>query len=431
MPTVRAVISLMLILFSCNTNAKIKIDINHGNTENLAITFNKINANSEGEISLARELLKVIKGDLTRSGLFNVTEDSSLTLDQDAQISDKHGWANLNSAALVTAKISNLSKNRVEVKYRLWDIHANKELRNKSLKASRSDFRRVGHMIADEIYHRMTGESGYFNSRIAYIAERKNKKRIAIMDQDGFNNRFITDGTNLVLTPRFSPESERLVYVSYTSNIPTVYMSDINHQQTNTIGNFPGINAAPRFSPDGESVVIARSIEGKTDIYEVNIQTSKKKRLTKAAGINTSPSYSPDQKKIVFNSDRNGSQQLYIMNSHGTKQHRISFGQGRYSTPAWSPRGDWIAFSKILNGEFYIGVMRPDGSGERLLTKGYLVESPTWSPNGRVIIFAKQTKLKNGKTKSRLHSIDLTGENERVVYTKTDASDPAWSQLLV
>lgn len=419
-------IILLVILFTSSTQAKMKVDITRGNTEDITISF--ANLKTESEQGVGYELIKVIKADLIRSGLFKVEKDVELKLSNEANpISNLH---NVNSMSLVTTGVSNAEAGKIEIKYRLWDVQTGKQLLGKSLKTDKKNFRRISHMIADSIYHRTTGEDSYFDSRIVYIAEEGGKKKIAMMDQDSFNIRLLTDGSNLVLTPRFSPESQRIVYMSYADEMPTIYMRNISDNTETLVGNFSGIKSAPRFSPDGKSVLMARSVNGATDIYDVKLINQEKKRLTHKSAINTSPSYSPDQASIVFNSDRSGSPQLYIMNAQGRKQHRITFEKGRYSAPSWSPRGDWISFSKVVDGEFYIGVIRPDGLGERLLAKGYLVESPTWSPNGRSIIFTKQSKLQDGKTQSRLYSVDLTGENERMIHTTTDASDPAWSPLL-
>ena len=420
----------LTIFLNFNIEAKMRIDITRGNTEDITISFANTNSTGIKDIELAHEVIKVIKADLTRSGLFKIEKDVSIHLSEDLR-ANLDIMSGINSTSLVAMNIINIENEKIEAKYRLWDLHTKKELLGKSLRTDRENFRRIGHMIADAIYHRITGESGYFDSRIAYIAEVDGSKRIAIMDQDSFNRKILTDGSNLVLTPRFAPESQRLVYMSFSDENPSIYIRDISNNSEELIGNFPGVKSAPTFSPNGESVLLARSINGETDIYDIGLSGKTKKRLTNKSAINTSPSYSPDQKNIVFNSDRSGSPQLYVMNSYGRKQHRITFGKGRYSTPAWSPRGDWIAFSKVVDGEFYIGVIKPDGSSERLLSNGYLVESPSWSPNGRIIIFTKQTKLKNGKTQSRLYSIDLTGENERLIHTNTDASDPSWSRLLL
>jgi TolB protein len=321
---------------------------------------------------------------------------------------------------------------RLKVEFRLWDVFGESQMTGLAYFSTPENWRRVAHIIADAIYKRITGEEGYFDSRVVYIAESgpqdRRVKRLAIMDQDGENHRFLTDGNNLVLTPRFSPSTQEITYLSYFNNRPRVYLFNIETGQQEVLGDFPGMTFAPRFSPDGNAVIMSLAKSGNSDIYAMDLRTRSVSQLTDHPSIDTSPCYSPDGSQIVFNSDRGGSQQIYTMNANGSNVQRISFGKGRYATPVWSPRGDLIAFTRIDQGKFYIGVMRPDGSGERLLTEGWLVEGPTWAPNGRVLAFFRQTPGINGTV--RLYSIDLTGHNERELITPLDGSDPAWSPLI-
>ena len=297
------------------------------------------------------------------------------------------------------------------------------------------NWRRIAHVISDIIYKRITGESGYFDSRIVYISESgtksNRKKRLAIVDQDGENHKFLTDGSYLALTPRFSPAAQEVAYLSYNNKIPRIFILDLSTGSQKVLGDFPGMTFSPRYSPDGKKLVMSLARNGNTDIYEMNLETQKLTRLTKYDGIDTAPSYSPDGDFITFESDRSGSQKIYVMNLKTKKIKRISFGKGKYATPVWSPRGDLIAFTKLLGGEFYIGVMFTDGKGERVVYKSYLVEGPTWSPNGRVLCFYSQGKLSKGKiTPPKVKLIDLTGVNLRELITPSDASDPSWSGLL-
>ena len=325
-------------------------------------------------------------------------------------------------------------KSRVE--FRLWDVFAEQQLAGFAYTTTKQNWRRIAHIIADEVYKRLTGEDGYFDSRIVYIAEsgpaQQRVKRLAIMDQDSANNQFLTDGRALVLTPRFSPSVQEITYLSYGSGVPRVFLFNIDTGQQESVGDFPGMTFAPRFSPDGNRLVLSRSEGGASNIYSLDLRTRKLNRLSDGSAIDTSPAFSPDGSKIVFNSDRGGSQQLYVMGAGGGGATRISFGPGKYATPVWSPRGDLIAFTKIEGGKFSIGVMHPDGSGERLLTSDFLVEGPTWAPNGRVLMYFSQapTSKSGGGGGAKLYSIDLTGNNQRVVPTSGDASDPAWSPLL-
>ncbi|MEY4343291.1 MAG: Tol-Pal system protein TolB [Pseudomonadota bacterium] len=291
-------------------------------------------------------------------------------------------------------------------------------------------------MISDKIYERLTGEKGYFDSRIIYVSETgpkvDKKKRLAVMDQDGYGVKYLTLGNELVLTPRFSPTNQHVAYMSYFKNLPRVYLLNIETGLQDLVGDFPGMTFAPRFSPDGKKIIMSFAQEGNSDIYTMDIKTRVVERLTDHPSIDTSPSYSPEGSYICFNSDRSGTQQIYTMRSDGTNVKRISFGEGLYGTPVWSPRGDLIAFTKLYKNKFYIGVMRSDGSGERLLTENFYQEAPSWSPNGRVLIFYRETPSDNSGrgASAKLWSIDLTGYNERLIQTPTDASDPSWSGLL-
>ena len=290
----------------------------------------------------------------------------------------------------------------------------------------------MAHIIADAIYERLTGEKGYFDSRVVFVDESGNKakrtKRLAIMDQDGANVRYLTNGDDLVITPRFSPSKQEITYMSFSGNEPRVYLLQLETGQRELLGDFPGMTFAPRFSPDGQRVVLSiNRDDGNSDIFIVDLRSRATQRLTNSNSISTSPSFSPDGSKIVFTSDRGGQTQIYAMNSDGSGQARISFGAGSYSTPVWSPRGDLIAFTKQTGGEFAIGVMRTDGSGERILTSSFHNEGPTWAPNGRVLMFFREPQGSGGP---RLYSIDLSGRNEQKVATPNFGSDPAWSPIL-
>lgn len=387
---------------------------------------------------LAGDIPQLISDNLERTGLFAPVNprafiQSSQSIHRDnVRFSE---WRAINSEALITGTVGPSSDGRIRVEFRLWDVFGERQMTGMAYTTTEKNWRRIAHIISDEIYKRITGEDGYFDTRIVYIAEsgpaNDRKKRLAIMDQDGENHHYLTDGRALVLTPRFSPNAQRITYMAYYNNKPRVYLYDIDTGKQEVLGNFPSMTFAPRFTPDGNGVVMSLSDNGNIDIYTMDLRTKKTRRLTDHHAIDTSPSMAPDGKYIVFESDRGGSQQLYVMNANGTNPQRISFGEGRYANPVWSPRGDLIAFTKMLKGEFYIGVMRPDGDGERLITKAYHVEGPSWSPNGRVLVYFKEvpTGSKNQGRRARLYTIDLTGYNEREIKTPVDASDPAWSPL--
>jgi len=406
--------------------AELKIDITQGHSEPMPIAITDFTGGND----IGARVSGVIRNNLENCGLFKSIEpDAFIEEITDASVTPRFAdWRQINAQALITGSISG-SGNRLIIGFRLWDVVSEQQILGKEFTTTETNWRRISHIISDEIYKTLTGEEGYFDSRVVYVAEsgpKKNRaKRIAIMDQDGYNNKFLTDGNNLVLTPRFSPNSQEIIYMSYAGGRPKVYIRNLQSGREGVLGDFPGMSFAPVFSPDGSKVAFSVAEDGDTDIYVMTLRGRSVSRITNDPAIDTSPSFSPTGDKIVFNSDRGGGQQLYVMGAGGGSATRISFGNGRYGTPVWSPRGDWIAFTKMASGKFYIGVMRPDGSGERIISEGYLVEGPTWSPNGRVIMFTRQ-----GRGGSRLYSIDLTGSNEREIITPSEASDPSWSRLL-
>ncbi len=432
--TLRSFLLSLLVCFSlaAPAHAGLRIDITRGNVDPLPIALPDLPGSSVGA-----DIMRVVAADLERSGLFKPISKQAFIEQITAQTSTPRfgDWRRINAAALITGSAISEGGDKVRVSFRLWDVVGEEQIAGKEYNTFKSNWRRIAHIMADEIYKRLTGEAGYFDSRIVYIAESgpatKRVKRLAIMDQDGENHKFLTDGRFLVLTPRFSPNSQEILYLSYAGKQPRVFLRDLQTGREESLGTFEGMSFAPRFAADGENIIMSIANGGNTQIFRMDLRSRRMIRLTSGSGINTSPSYSPNGSRIVFNSDRGGSQQLYVMNADGSNVQRISFGEGRYGTPVWSPRGDLIAFTKMSQGRFYIGVMRPDGSGERLLTESYLDEGPSWSPNGRVIVFHRSERSRGGRAGStRLYTIDLTGYNLRQVVTPIDASDPAWSPLL-
>jgi TolB protein len=384
------------------------------------------------------EMATVIRNNLQNSGLFkSIPPSAFIQRDISPSAAPRFpDWRGIGAEGVVVGQVTSAGGN-IKVDFRLWDVVVGQQLTGFSYTSQPNNWRRLAHIISDAIYKRVTGEEGYFDTRVAYVSETgplsSRTKRIAIMDQDGANNRYITDGRTLALTPRFSPTLQEIVYMAYGENNtpPRVYLQNVDSGRRELLGNFPGMTFAPRFSPDGTKVAMSLSQDGNTDLYEMDVRGRSTRRLTSGPAIDTSPSYSNDGTQIVFNSDRGGTQQLYVMGAGGGGERRISFGDGRYATPVWSPRGDYIAFTKMTGGSFGIGIMRPDGSGERLLASGFLVEGPTWAPNGRVLMFFRQQPNSRGSSGGvTLNAIDITGRFERQVPTPTDASDPAWSPLI-
>ncbi len=430
--------AVLCVVFVFQAMAELRIDITRGTVEPLPIAVTDFIGASTAEAEYGRSIGRVIADDLERSGLFKPLDKRAFIQNNQAlNTLPRFGdWRIINAQALVQGRTQIVADGRLKVEFRLWDVYAEQQMVGLAYFTVPDNWRRVAHIVSDAIYKRITGESGYFDTRIVYISEtgpqNRRIKRLAIMDQDGDNHRFLTDGGTLVLTPRFSPTLQEITYLSYYGDQPRVYIFNIDSGRQEVLGDFPGMTFAPRFSADGNKVIMSMAKDGNSEIYTMDLRTRTVKRLTNHSAIDTSPSYSPDGKFITFNSDRGGSQQIYVMEANGGNVKRISYGKGRYATPVWSPRGDLIAFTKFTGGRFFIGVMRPDGTGERLLAEDFLVEAPTWAPNGRVLMFFRQERTeKDGSGgKSRLYSIDLTGHNERQVITPLDASDPAWSPLI-
>lgn len=420
---------LFAVTLAVPAMAEIRVDVTSGKTEPLPIAITDFTGNG-----ISKQISDVITADLQRSGLFRPIAPSSfiergLAVDATPRFPD---WRAISSQALVVGKVDAAGPN-LTVEFRLWDVLAENQMVGRRFTTTAANWRQLAHMISDAIYSRLTGEKGYFNTRVVFVADTgpytKRIKRLAIMDQDGANLRYLTDGSSLVLTPRFSPNEQTIAYMSYEGGGPAVYIYNLSTGSRQRLGNFPGMTFAPRFSPDGRSVIMSLAKNGNTDIYRLDLSSRKMTRLTSDATIETSPTYSPDGSKIAFESDRSGTQQIYVMNADGSGIKRITFGQGRYAGPVWSPRGDLIAFTRLASNSWYIGVIHPDGQGERMISGAYHIEGPTWAPNGRVLMYFKETASGGGRY-SRLYSIDLTGANEQAINLNTSASDPAWSPHL-
>lgn len=381
---------------------------------------------------LGTRVSQVITNDLKNSGLFTPLGAGQLRAVAFNQVNapEYPYWTSTGAQALVQGFVQANGDGTLTVGCYLYDVFGQTELTRQGFVVKPADWRRAAHKCADTVYTRLTGEGPYFDSRVVYVSEtgpKKNRtKRLAIMDQDGANHRFITNGQSIVLTPRFAPNQQTITYMSFENQQPRIYVYDVGSGRSRLVVNQRAMTFAPRFSPDGRSIVFSMAVNGNTDIYRVSASGGTPQRLTTSPGIDTGASYSPDGSKIVFESDRSGTQQLYVMGADGSGQNRISFGSGRYATPAWSPRGDLIAFTKI-GGGFSVGVMSPSGGGEKILTNGWQDEGPSWAPNGRVIMFFRTGQ---GSGKADLWSVDLTGVNEKPVPTPLDGSDPAWGPLL-
>ncbi|MEM8655878.1 MAG: Tol-Pal system beta propeller repeat protein TolB [Pseudomonadota bacterium] len=412
----------------------LRIEITEGVIEPLPAAIPDLVPEGAGAGDWGQRIARVVAEDLTGTGLFREIPSSAFisqvsSFAAPVQYAD---WKAINAQALVAGAVS-VNGNQINVKFRLYDVFSGAELGDGLQLAGTTDgWRRIAHKMADVVYSRITGETGYFDSRVVFVSETgpkdERRKRLAIMDYDGANVQYLTGSESIVLAPRFSSTGDRVLYTSYETGFPRIYVLDVGSVQRRVLESQQGtMSFAPRFAPNGQTVVYSLTQGANTDIWAMNIASGQSQRLTSTPAIETAPSFSPDGTQIVFESDRSGTQQLYVMPAGGGEARRISFGEGRYGTPVWSPRGDLIAFTKQSKGRFHIGVMRTDGSEERLLTASFLDEGPTWSPNGRVIMFARETQGAAGR--STLYSVDITGRNLRPVRTPDGGSDPSWGPL--
>jgi len=412
--------------------AVLKLNVTEGNVQPVPIAIPDFVGVGLHEPATARNVSEIIAWNLRRSGLFAPIDQAAYiekvsTIDTLPRFAD---WRQINAQALVTGRITQ-TEGRLKAEFRLWDVFAGQQLRGEQYNTTADNWRRIAHIISDAIYERITGDKGYFDTRIVFVDESGPKerriKRLALMDQDGANVRYLTRGDDLVLTPRFSSAADTITYMSYREGDPKVYLMNVETGQREIVSNFPGMTFSPRFSPDGQRVIFSLQRGGSSNLFVMDLRSKATTRLTDTQVIDTAPSYSPDGTQISFESDRGGRQQIYVMAAAGGAAQRISFGEGAYSTPVWSPRGDYIAFTKQTESKFAIGIMRADGSGERILTEGYHNEGPTWAPNGRVIMFFRDP---GGNSGPMLYTVDVTGRNEQILKTPSYASDPAWSPLL-
>jgi TolB protein len=408
--------------------ADITVDVNQAAVQPLPIAIAPFDGPQVGA-----QISGVVAADLARSGLFRPLDAATFREQPNVSVTPTFdSWKAISAQALLVGGVSTGADGRLSVDFRLWDVYAGDQLVGTRLTATPDSWRTIAHQIADAVYEKLTGEKGYFDTRVVFVAESGPKThrvtRLAIMDQDGANPSYLTDGSAMVFAPRFSTRRQEITYMVLRPTGAAIYLKNLDTGREEILGRFPDMTMtmAPRFSPDDSKVAFAAEKNGAVNIYVMDLVNHATHKLTDSLAIDTSPSFSPDGGQIVFNSDRGGSPQLYVMNASGGGARRISYGAGRYNAPVWSPDGKLIAFVKQEGQSFSIGVMSPDGSGERILTTSYFADEPVWAPNGRVIMFER--KLADGA--SRLWTVDLTGHIQKDANYPYSGSDPAWSPLL-
>tara|TARA_E500000178_G_scaffold232537_1_gene229027 strand:+ start:531 stop:1856 length:1326 start_codon:yes stop_codon:yes gene_type:complete len=430
-------ILIFLSLFTFNKFSLlngVEIDVTEGKIEPLPIAITKFNYENINIEDYSSKIFTIISNNLGNTGLFKILSNQSFLQTENEVFFQPlfSDWRLIDANFLVGGKIE-LENNILKVNLKLWDVYQEKLVINKNISGvSVADWRILSHIISNLIYQKITGEKGYFDTKLVYVAEEgtdeKKIKKLAIMDYDGENHEILSDGKELVLTPRFSPNGKNIVFLKYKNNKASVYIMNIKSRDTKILGDFTGMSFAPRFAPNGNKIIFSLTDRGKSNIFLQNLEDDQKFQITNNKYINTSPYFSPDGKSIVFSSDRAGKQNLYIKNieKKSSRAERITYGNGNYATPVWSPRGDYIAFTKSYRKKFFIGLIKSNGTGERLISEGYLTDGPSWSPNGRTLVFFKTIKNRNNQYKTKLFTIDITGNLEKELVTPYQASDPDW-----
>lgn len=424
--------------FSLPAHAELKVDIIAGATEPIAIAVQKLETVGNVSSDDAEMIRDVVDADLKSTGLFRIVSRNALPeFVEMGKMPDFQLWSAVKAQVLVQAKLSAESGGRYNLEFYVWDVNAKEQIEAQSLVASKKSARRLAHIMADAIYERLTGEVGYFDTQIVFIAEtgpvHDRIKRMAIMDQDGYGLRYLSDEDTFVMSPHFSPNMQTIAFLSFRDNDPMVWTLDLETGEQRRLGQFGGMNFAPRFSPDGTKIALSLVKNGITHIYEYDIESKTLKQLTFGYSLNTSPSYSPDGKKMAFNSDRSGNQQIYVLDLETGAVERITYGAGRYATPAWSPDGKFIAFTKIANDTFYIGIMDPRGRNEKILAGGWYMEAPSWAPGSRRVVYYETEKALDGIERiSHIRSVDITGQNIYEIELPDDINgvEPTWSPKL-
>lgn len=436
----KKVLSLLVLslLSVFPARAELKVDIIAGATEPISIAVQKIETGSKVSDSDATMIRKVVENDLKSTGLFRIiSHDAMPEFVEIGNMPDFNLWNAIKAQVLVQAKLSLDSDGKYDLEFFVWDVNGKEQIEAQSLVASKKSARRLAHIMADAIYERLTGEIGYFDTQIVFIAEtgpvHNRTKRMAIMDQDGYGLRYLSDKKTFVMSPHFSPNMQTIVFLSFRDDDPMVWTLDLDTGEQRRLGQFGGMNFAPRFSPDGTKIALSLVKKGITHIYEYDIETKTLKQLTFGNSLNTSPSYSPDGKKLAFNSDRSGNQQIYVLDFETGKVERLTYGAGRYATPAWSPDGQFIAFTKIADDTFYIGIMDPRGRNEKILAGGWYMEAPSWAPGSRRVVYYETERALDGIERiSHIRSVDITGRNVYDIELPEDVNgvEPTWSPRL-
>lgn len=435
---VKALIIIQSCLVLSVAHAELKVDIVAGASEPIPIAVQKFETDGKVSNKDAELLRSIVEADLKSTGLFRIVGHDAFPENvKMGEMPNFKSWMAIKAQVLVQAKVSKADQGRYKLEFYVWDVGGQEQIEAQALFASKKSLRRLAHIMADAVYERLTGETGYFDTQIVFIAETgpvdDRTKRLAIMDQDGFGFRYLSDSKTFVMSPHFSPSMQTIVFLSYRDDDPMIWTLDLDTGDQRRLGRFGGMTFAPRFSPDGAKVALSLVKKGITNIYEYDLEKKTLRQITFGISIDTSPSYSPDGKKMAFNSNRSGSQQIHVMDLETGFEKRITYGAGRYATPAWSPDGQFIAFTKLADNSFYVGIMNEQGRGEKILTGGWFVEAPSWAPGSRRVVYYETEKsLDEMERISHIRSIDITGQNgyDIALPDELNGTEPTWSPKL-
>ncbi len=427
--------------------AAVNLRIDNKEIPKVKILFGSTSKNNLQAKADIDEILGKVKRNLQSTDLFEVTQKPSNitavaagTVDDLSieKVPDFVKYSSLGVGMLLVIDANFNQTGDLEIKVRLWDVLDERQLFGKFYSSNRGNYKKMSALISDEIFKAATGEKkGHFDSKIAYIAESggalKRMKRIVMMDFDGENLRYLTNGRDLVLTPTFAGkingQRNEILFVRFFGEKPQIYSLDTDNALVRKVGSFRGTTFAPAANPANPDIIAFSVIDnGNSNIYQMNLATNQNTRLTSTRAIDTTPSYSPDGKYIAFSSDRSGSEQIYIMNNEGRDVRKITSDSGSYSKPMWSPDGKFIAFTKIKAGQFSIGIIDIDGRNEKNLESSYLIEGAKWSPNSRYLIYSKKTGAYGKASVPKLYVTDVLTGFERQLPTPEGegATDPDW-----
>lgn len=413
----RHCLALTLLVNLGLSHAQTTIEIIGGGAQQFPIAV----TNLPGEAALPQGIAQIVRDDLNRSGLFKLVDATNLPVPADAAQVRFPEWKGRGADFLAFGRVVPAADGRLSARVVLVDVAKQVELGNFSYTLSPAQARVTAHRLADDIYQKITGERGFFNTKIAYVKKSGNRFDLIVADSDGQNEQSALTSREPIISPRWSPDGSKLAYVSFENKKPQIWVHEIYTSKRTLVGNFRGSNSAPAWSPDGATLAIALTLSGGTQIYTIPASGGESKRLTNSGGIDTEPWYAPDG-MIYFTSDRGGSPQIYRMSASGGDARRVTF-KGTYNvSPRVSPDGKTLAYITRTNGQFQVSILDLATNQDMTLTDTVKDESPSFAPNGRMLLYATEI---GGRGVLAAVSKDAQVK-QRISVTAADAREPAW-----